>query len=67
MKTQIFEQLLSKEMSRKEFLLHVGFLLLAITGISGLLRTISNPNLVNNHKQASVGFGSGPYGGVKKV
>lgn len=62
-----FDELLAKEMTRKEFLLHVGLLLFAITGISGLLKNISNPNLLNNHKQASVGFGSGAYGGTKKV
>lgn len=67
MPNTLFEQLLAKEMTRKEFLLHLGLLLLAITGISGLLRTVANPNLLNAHKHVSSGFGSGTYGGAKKV
>ncbi len=64
MKIPAFDRLLSKEMTRKEFLLHLGLLLFAITGISGLLKTLSDPRLVNNSKKikAQNGFGSGPYG-----
>lgn len=56
-----FSELLSKEMTRKEFLVHVGMLLLIITGISGLLKTLSDPHLAN-HTKPTTGFGSGPYG-----
>lgn len=64
----LFDQLLSKEMTRREFLLHLGFLMLAITGIMGLLKTVSNPNLLTTNKKVSSGFGAGPYGGhAKKV
>lgn len=57
----LFSELLSKEMTRKQFLLHVGILLLAITGISTLLKTISDPHLTSASKVRS-GFGGGPYG-----
>ena len=66
MQIALFEELLAKEMTRKEFLLHLGLLLLTITGITGLLRTVSNPNLLSKHKSVASGFGSGPYGGGEK-
>lgn len=62
-----FTTVLAKEMNRREFLIHIGLLLLVLTGISGLLRTLSNPNLLSTHKQVSSGFGSGAYGGARKV
>lgn len=48
-------------MTRKEFILHVGVLLLIVSGISGLLKTISNPNPSASKLDNS--FGNGPYGG----
>ncbi len=38
MNATLFTELLEKEMTRKEFLLHVGLLFLAITGITGLIK-----------------------------
>ncbi|MDQ3008743.1 MAG: hypothetical protein M3Q81_04045 [bacterium] len=58
-----FNELLLKPVTRKEFLLHLGVLLLMITGVSGLLKTLADPNVTTvtstKHKN---GFGSGPYG-----
>ena len=54
------QTLLAKELTRKQFLLYVGALLLALTGLSSLFKTIVNPH------SRSEGFGSGPYGGIKK-
>jgi len=62
MKTEIFAELLTKEMTRKEFLFHVGLLFLAITGITGLIKTLSDPNVGRNHAKPNAGFGAGPYG-----
>jgi len=62
MSTNQFTQLLTKEMTRKEFLVHMGLLLFVLTGISGLLKTLSNPHITKN-KNITSGFGSGPYGG----
>lgn len=67
MSTNDFDQLLAKPLTRKEFLLHLGLLAVAVTGITGLLHTISNPDLLSSrHKKVSAGFGSGSYGGVRQ-
>jgi len=58
-----FNKLLAKEMTRKEFILHIGLLLFVVTGISGLLKTLSDPHLVDRKlPRHKIGFGSGPYG-----
>ncbi len=57
-----FSKLLNKKMTRKEFILHIGLLVLALSGIAGLLNTISDPNLINKNKKQKTGYGSGPYG-----
>ena len=44
-----FSKLLNKKMTRKEFILHIGLLVLALSGIAGLLNTISDPNLINKN------------------
>lgn len=65
MKIFSFDELLTKQMTRREFLLHLGLLMLVITGISSLMSTISDPHLVSNHRKPAskvTGFGSGPYG-----
>ncbi|MCB9813260.1 MAG: hypothetical protein H6772_02525 [Pseudomonadales bacterium] len=62
-----FDTLFSKEMNRKEFLLHIGVVLLTLFGISGILRTLSNPHILSSSKQHLSTFGSGTYGGIKKV
>lgn len=60
MQVKAFDQLLSREMTRKEFLAHIGLLFFIITGVSGLLKTLSDPHLTK--KKQTTGFGSGPYG-----
>ena len=62
MNARLFSELLAKEMSRKEFLLHAGILFLAITGITHLLKTISDPNVGRGNAKMKGGFGAGPYG-----
>ena len=62
MRFDSFTQLLSKRLTRKEFLLHLGLLLLALTGISALLNTLSNPNLTDKQPKTARRFGNGPYG-----
>jgi len=62
MRFDSFTQLLSKQLTRKEFLLHLGLLLLALTGISALLNTLSNPDLTDKHHKTARRFGNGPYG-----
>jgi len=57
----LFKELLNKEMNRKEFLAHIGALLLAVIGIGALLRTLSDPH--PGKKTSSNGYGSSNYGG----
>ena len=54
------EQLLQKQMDRKDFMKHAGIALLALSGIAGLLKT-----LLHTSTQASVGYGGSAYGGQK--
>lgn len=63
MQINLFDDLLVQPMTRKEFLLHLGVLLFAVMGISGLLKTLADPNIVNNHRKPKQHFGSGSYGG----
>lgn len=49
-------------MDRREFLLHVGALFMLITGVSAILKNLSDPNPI---KEKS-GYGSGKYGGISK-
>lgn len=58
MKAKPLAKLMEKEVSRKEFLLYTGVLLLAVTGISGVWKNVSG--IVEEKPQK--GFGSGPYG-----
>lgn len=60
----MFRELLNKQMDRREFLLHIGALLLAVFGISALLRTLSDPDPFK--KKDRLGYGSSGYGGKEK-
>lgn len=59
-----FQKLLNRKMNRREFLLSLGVITLAVTGISGILKTLKDPNLLGYKSiKSKQGFGSGPYGG----
>lgn len=69
MRLQQFDELLSKQMTRKKFLLHLGLFLLAVSGISGFFKNLFDPRMVDKHDNPvssqlgkKTGFGSGPYG-----
>jgi len=62
----MLDALLSKNMTRREFLVHLGVILLAITGVTSLLNTLSSPNSLDFRKQTRQQFGSGSYGGSRK-
>lgn len=56
--------LLEKEMDRKDFLKHVGVAMVALTGISGIFKTLlSQPTSYTSSQKASAGYGSYAYGG----
>jgi hypothetical protein len=54
-----FDDLLSQEVDRKEFLAYLGGTALAITGISGLLKTLTRS------PSRTSGYGGGAYGGER--
>ena len=61
-KTQV-DDLLGKEVDRKEFLKHVGIGVIAMTGVLGVLKTL---NLVGGSSSLAQGYGSSVYGGKKE-
>ncbi len=61
MKDQI-NALLVKEMTRKEFLQHIGSAMLIMLGISGVLKTLTSLNAGKSQK-SEMGYGVSPYGG----
>jgi hypothetical protein len=62
MKDQINE-LLATQMSRKEFLQHIGAGILVVFGISGLLKALTQQN---RGRSQGMGYGSSAYGGAKR-
>ncbi|MEI9966592.1 MAG: hypothetical protein WDN67_03055 [Candidatus Moraniibacteriota bacterium] len=63
----LFAQLLVKPLTRKEFLLHLGLVLLALSGIPALLKTLSSPDPVQpktrrTSSRSEESFGGGAYG-----
>ncbi|MDX2776519.1 twin-arginine translocation signal domain-containing protein [Streptomyces caniscabiei] len=52
-------QLMEKEMDRRDFLKHVGIGFVALTGIAAIIKTLNTMNGTNE----TVGYGSGAYGG----
>lgn len=57
----VVENVLSKEMDRKQFLTHVGAGLLAVVGISGIIKTLGD------NKPAHSGYGASVYGGSTDI
>lgn len=53
--------ILNTKLTRKEFLMYLGSLILGILGISSFLKLISNFNPKSNNQNTRA-FGSGPYG-----
>ena len=59
-----FDDLLPKEMDRKQFLQHVGAGVLAVVGVSGLIKALTDPH--KQRSKTSSGFGMGSYGGTSQ-
>ncbi len=62
MKAQI-EELFNKEMTRKEFVQHIGAGVLILLGISRLISVLLKPQ---TQSRSSMGYGSSAYGGMKR-
>lgn len=57
------QTILKTKMTRKEFLLYIGMLVLVISGVSGLLERLQSPRkLITKAKKPTSGFGNGAYG-----
>jgi len=60
---KVVDDLLSQEVDRKQFLIQSGGLVLALVGVSGLLKTLTEAS----KSPVRVGYGSGNYGGERKL
>jgi hypothetical protein len=63
---QKLNDLMQKEMTRKEFLATLGFGVATVFGLSTLLRLITGKDNNPFHQQSSLGYGGGSYGGHKE-
>jgi hypothetical protein len=59
------DNLMQKEMDRKEFLATVGFGLASLFGFSTVLQLLGRSNGINIGQAADAGYGSSAYGGNK--
>jgi hypothetical protein len=55
-----FQQLLEKQVDRKDFLKHVAFGVVAMTGVAAFTKSLTG---FGERQQQSNGFGAGVYGG----
>lgn len=62
MKDQL-DTLLKKDMDRRDFLKHVAFGFAALTGVAGLLKTLTNIDRQQTSTSSQYGYGGGAYGG----
>lgn len=63
-----FDELLTRELSRKEFLQYIGLALLGITGILGVLKSLQlHDGKISNQRGIKTGYGSSTYGGKKQA
>lgn len=59
------DTILAKEVTRKEFLQHLGFGMLAVIGFSGLIKTLLETNTTKVSHGRSFSYGGNTYGGKK--
>ncbi len=60
---KVVDDLLGQEVDRRQFLIQSGGLVLALVGVTGLLKSLSEAS----KPSARVGYGSGNYGGERKL
>lgn len=60
LKPSLFDEILKKELTRREFLLHLGAGVLAMIGIGNVLKALLGPH--GNQAKSDRGYGAGPYG-----
>ena len=64
MRSQALDELLSQEMSRKQFVMQVGSAVMVMFGVSGLLKALLQMKNPTHHVQN--GYGISAYGGLKR-
>jgi hypothetical protein len=57
------QQLLQRDVNRKEFIATVGFGMVSIMGFSSIIHFLTGHKSGRSVASASRGYGSGPYGG----
>jgi hypothetical protein len=62
------QAIFEKPMNRKEFLGYIGAAILAVVGVSGVIKSLLNhSNSSSSGHSVSGGYGSTAYGGAKKT
>lgn len=61
------ENILNREMTRKEFLQHVGSGMLVLFGITSLIKAITGQSNKGTIKQQGAAYGSSVYGGIENA
>jgi hypothetical protein len=66
--TKPLDQLMQKEMTRKEFLTTLGFGLASLMGLSTIIHMLTGKSLTHNGvvRHTSFGYGGSVYGGGKE-
>lgn len=62
---QRINDLLQKEMTRKEFIATLGFGVATIMGFASILQLLGKKNPLQQHASSYYGYGGGVYGGHK--
>lgn len=62
MNLTLLNDFLAQEMDRKEFLVRLGVIVVALTGIPALLKGLTGIISGEHYPHQTKGFGSGPYG-----
>ena len=60
------QNILQKQVSRKEFLSIIGLAMLSIVGMSHILKLLTGKSL-ETHSALQTGYGNTPYGGNKDI
>jgi hypothetical protein len=64
---QKLNDIMQKEMTRKEFLATLGFGVATVFGLATLIRLITGKDNNPFTQQSTLGYGNGAYGGEKRI
>ncbi len=63
---QHVQAILEKPMNRKEFLGYIGAALLAVVGVSGMIKALLHHDGGSSNRSVAEGYGAAAYGGTEK-